>query len=404
MRAAIGALAVGAFALSALSGCVVTPPELLDEGFFACTSPAECGPDQGCAEGNVYSPDFCRPACDLDDPSSCPDGVCTARGACLERCTIQPDGSNDGCASPDFTCVRTDAIRDEGVCFPVEGCSRTSDCNDDVEQLCLNDALGLPASTTALRFDNLYCTARVDAEGRCAEGYLRFTFADPEGGTTAVCYPPCDPSGGAPYCPPSTTCFRGFGELAGFPATPPCLPGVWGLPCEDDTQCLIGRCLPVGEDQDGTARRACTETCEDAEALGLGCDGLSTFAEALGVGTRMHCGEVRGEEVCVPRYDLLALCDDSLACVGGDGAACEAVEVDVDTVAHVCIRFCIDAQDCASETGGEAADYRCIETAGPSGVCMRKRPLGGRCADDEDCREGVCCDVGGFDACQRACE
>ena len=398
--------APASLAAALLLGCTVSPPDVLDEGFFACESAEDCGPDQGCAEGNVYSADFCRPACDRDEPSSCPGGVCTAAGACLRRCTIDPDGSAEGCAGPDFTCVRTDAIRDEGVCFPVEGCSRSSDCDDDVEQLCLNDALGLPTTTSGLRFDNLYCTARPDEEGRCAQGYLAFEIADTEGGrtpdgrprTTTVCYPPCDPGGGEPWCPPSTTCFRGFGELVGSPSMPPCLPGVWGLPCEDDTQCLLGRCLPVGDGQ-----RACTETCEDADALIGGCGELGRFSEALGVSTRMRCEAVEGERTCVPRYELLGLCDDHLDCVGDEGTECETVRVDRETTVHVCVRFCVDAEDCATETGGDAQDYRCLETEGPSGICMAKRGLGSRCVDDEDCREGSCCDVGDFSACQRGC-
>lgn len=387
------------------AACTVSPPEVLDEGFFACEVADDCGPGQGCAEGNVYSSDFCRPACDPDDPASCANGVCTAAGACLERCLIEADGTATGCAGPDFTCVRTDAIRDVGVCYPVEGCSRTADCQSEADAICLNDALGLPTSTTGLRFDNLYCTATPDSEGRCAQGYLAFEFADPDGGrdrdgrprTTTVCYPPCDPSGGEPFCPPSTTCFRGFGELVDSPSMPPCLPGVWGLPCEDDTQCLLGRCLNIGD-----GRRACTETCGDAERLVGNCGGLARFSEALGVGTRMECGQVEGAEVCVPRFELLSLCDENLGCVGGEETECAPVETAAGTTVHVCVRFCVEAADCAGPLG-DPDDYRCLDTAGPTGVCMARRGLGSRCEDDLDCREGVCCDVGEFSACQREC-
>jgi hypothetical protein len=384
----------------ALAGCTVDRPEVLQEGLFPCASPADCGPDQGCAEGNVYGPDFCRPACDPDDPATCPDGVCTAAGACLARCRIDADGNAVGCPGGDFECVRIDAIRDEGVCYPVRGCSRSADCEAEGAgpQLCLNEALGLPATTVAeaLRFDNLYCTARPDADGRCPMGYLSFRFANPDGSTTRACYPPCDPSGAGPFCPPATTCFRGFGELVGTPNMPPCLPGVWGLPCEDDTHCLIGRCLPVG----GGAR-ACTETCEEAAALAGGCAGLERVGEAFGSAARMRCEAVGGVETCVPRYDLLSLCDAQLECVGDD-TICAPVQLGGGTTAHVCLRECRDAGDCAPGTGGTAADYRCID-AGEARVCMRKRALGARCAEDLDCREGSCCDLGDFRACLRSC-
>lgn len=384
-----------------LAGCTVSRPDVLDDGLFACASPEDCGPGQGCAEANVYGPDFCRPACDLDDPSTCPDGVCTAAGACLERCTIDADGNTVGCAGEDFECVRVDAIRDEGVCYPVRNCSRTADCAGEGAgpQLCLNDALGLPATTIdeGVRFDNLYCTAAPDGDGRCPMGYLSFSFANPDGSTTDVCYPPCDPDGGAPWCPPATTCFRGFGELAGTPTQPPCLPGVWGLPCADDTQCLIGRCLPVGD-----GARACTETCEEAEALVGGCPGLERVGEVFGSAARMACEDVGGVATCVPRYDLLSLCDDQLECVGDD-TTCTLVSFTGGTSVHVCVRECLDAQDCATGVpGGTAADYRCVDV-GETSVCMRKRANGARCSVDQDCRDGVCCDVDDFRACLGSC-
>lgn len=383
-----------------LVGCAVSRPEVLDEGFFRCSTSEECGPGQSCAEGNVYSADFCRPACDRNDPTSCPDGVCTAAGACLSRCTIDTDGNTSGCPSEDFSCVRTDALRDEGVCYPVDRCSRTADCEivGAGPQLCLNDALGLPSETIGerVRFDNLYCTARPDTEGRCPMGYLSFRFANADGTTTNACYPPCDPSGRGPWCPPATTCFRGFGELVGTPNMPPCLPGVWGLPCEDDTHCLVGRCLPVGGGE-----RACTETCEEAASLVGGCSGLEAIGEAFGNATRMTCEKVDGVSTCVPRYDLLSLCDGQLDCVGSD-TVCGEVRLARSTTAHVCLRACRDAQDCAADTGGTASDYRCIESLGGK-LCMRKRALGGRCMEDLDCREGSCCDIGDFRACLRTC-
>lgn len=382
-----------------LCGCTVGYPAVLDEGFFACATAEDCGPDQACAEGNVYSPDFCRPACDLDDPSSC-DGVCTAAGACLARCTIDPDGTPVGCPGDEFACVRTDAIRAEGVCYPVQACSRTEDClagDPDAAKLCLNDALGLPASSReGLDFRNLYCTARADAESRCPSGYLSYQFATSDGGVATSCYAPCELDGDGPWCPPGTTCFRGFGQIAGTPDRPPCLPGVWGLPCEDDTHCLIGRCLSIGR-----GRRACTETCADAEAYG-GCDGLERFSEGFGTPARMSCEDVSGTDVCVPRFDLLSLCSNQLDCVGDD-TVCLDVLVGEDTMASVCVRGCADAQDCAEGTGGSASEYRCFTDASAGGICMKRRPLGARCVDDLDCREGVCCDVGDFRACLSEC-
>lgn len=385
----------------ALTACTVDAPPDLDDGFWVCATAMDCGPDQGCAEGNVYSADFCRPACDRDDPSSCPDGVCTASGACLERCRFDPDGTPVGCASPDFTCVRTDALRDLGVCFPVDGCSRTAECPvaGGVEQLCLNDALGLPADmgTGEVRFDNLYCTAASDAAGRCPMGYLNFAFVDEAGESQVACYAPCALGDEGPFCPPSTTCFLPFGELLGLPDQAPCVPGAWGLPCEDDTQCLIGSCLPVGD-----SRRACTETCAWADENVGGCGSLEGVSDAFGVTARMTCEGVAGQDTCVPRYDLLSLCDPQLECVGGN-VECTLVGLGGDLETHVCLRECVTDGDCVAGTGGEVADYRCVAIAG-GGICNRKRSLGARCSEDLDCREGVCCDVGeGLGQCRLGC-
>ncbi|MBX3276102.1 MAG: hypothetical protein KF729_37970 [Sandaracinaceae bacterium] len=389
-----------ALALALFAGCAVSAPPALDDGLFACTTPADCGPGQGCAEGNVYSPDFCRPACDRDDPSTCPGGVCTVRGACLEACAIGDDGVASGCRSPEFTCVRIDALRHEGVCFPVDGCSRSADCPLDgpVPQLCLNEALGLPATTVneTIRFDNLYCTAAPDSEGRCPTGYLSFQLSDDVGRTQNVCFPPCALGPDGPFCPPATTCFRGFGELVGLPGTPPCLPGFWGLPCEDDTHCLIGRCLPVGPNG-----RACTETCAEAEALVGGCRALEQVGEMFGVASRMRCEDVRGVETCVPRYELLSLCDRQLECVAG--VACAEVGIGQEARAHVCLRFCTTDEECADGTGGSVSEYRCAPTATAARVCTRRRGLGARCSADEDCAVGRCCDLGGFGACLTSC-
>jgi hypothetical protein len=387
---------IALLACAILAGCTVDYPPVIDDGFFACTTAEDCGEGQGCAEGNVYSADFCRPACDPNDPSSC-DGVCTANGACLGACTIATDGTGIGC-SGDFVCVRTDALRDEGICYPAIGCSRTADCTTALGEQwqCLNDALGLPAPTAAqdLRFDNMYCTGAPDAEGRCPQGYLVYRYANVEGEEIVLCYAPCELDADGPFCPPATTCFRGFGELAGTPNTPPCLPGIWGLPCADDTQCLIGRCLPI----DASGQRACTETCADAERYG-GCTGLEELSEAFGTLTRMSCENVAGQDVCVPRFDMLSLCHQ-LDCVAD--VPCTDVLFSDGVRAHVCIRSCVTAEDCAVGTGGVAADYRCLD-AGDANVCMRKRPLGARCDADLDCREGRCCELSSFRACLREC-
>lgn len=372
-----------------LAGCSVDRPPVLDDGYFACVEPADCGAGQACAEGNVYALDFCRPECDPEDPSTCPDGVCTARGACLEGCEIRADGGDSGCPD-EFTCVRIDALRDEGVCYPVDGCSRSDECGDDTQQ-CINDVLGLPQMSASLTFDNLYCTARADDAARCPEGYLSFEVPTGTPGLTeTACYPPCAVNGET-LCPPATTCFGPFGDVfTGTPETPPCFPGFWGLPCEDDTHCLIGRCLPVGD-----GRRACTETCESADAQLGGCEGLEGLGEGLLVFSRIRCADVAGTPTCVPRYDLGSLCDDNLDCVA-DVDCGEVTNGSFET--RACVRACERDADCAANTGGELGDYRCANR-----LCTRRRRNGSRCNSDADCLSGACCDLTTAPTCRSQC-
>lgn len=376
--------------LALLAGCSVDRPDVLDDGYFQCVEAADCGEGQGCAEGNVYAADFCRPGCDPDDASTCPSGVCTARGACLEGCTILADGGDSGCPD-EFTCVRIDALRDEGVCYPVDGCTRSDECADETEQ-CINEVLGLPPMSAALNFDNLYCTARADEESRCPEGYLSFevpTSSDLTGTETA-CYPPCSVDG-ATLCPPATTCFGPFGDVfTDTPETPPCFPGFWGLPCEDDTHCLIGRCLPVGG-----GRRACTETCETADTQLDGCESLEGLGEGLLVFSRIRCEDVDGTPTCVPRYDLGSLCDENLDCVA-DVDCGEVTSNAFET--HACVRGCERDVDCAEGTDGQPGEYRCA-----NGLCTRRRRDGSRCVSNADCLSGACCTFGGVATCRAEC-
>ncbi|MGF1467834.1 MAG: hypothetical protein ACFCGT_17075 [Sandaracinaceae bacterium] len=356
-----------------LGGCLVERPPL-DEGLFPCREPADCVEGFVCAEGNVLSVDFCRPAapCAADE-------VPTADGACLATCAIRDDGTDTGC-DEGFACVRIDAFRDVGVCFPAERCTQSTDCASEGE-VCLTDRFDLNAVATGigLQFDRLYCTA-IPVAGRCPEGYL----AMGGGGDASQCFAPCRvEQNDRLLCPPAQACLSEIRDGD----TSFCLPGVWGSPCVDDTDCLLGRCRPIAED----GPRACTETVAGLEDLGQldACADLAVAQGAqvgLGVRVVLRPELVGGEATCVPRYDLSSRCDGVFDCVGG--AVCQPLS---EGGVPICLAACATAQDCARVTGEPAAAYLCLRgSGGGPGVCFRPRPNGAACVTSVECASGRC--------------
>lgn len=374
----MGARALGAV-LALVCGCSVQRPSDLEARLWSCESTAECLDGWACADGSVLSDDFCRPACDRADPSSC-DGICTRTGECLATCALLGDVASD---CPDgHTCVRTDLLGDEGICAPAPACSRSSDCAAGT--LCLNDALDLPAAIPGVEYasDNLYCVAVPDEEAeRCPAGYLRVPGAEGEG---ASCLPRCDSDGAR--CPPGLVCLRELGYLFAQPGTSPCYPGTWGLPCDDDAQCLLGSCLDVGE-----GRRACTFACGDADRVfgspGAGCSVLEDVGRALRLDAlSTECEQLGAARVCVPRGTAGAPCNDDTLCAAG--LECRAFGIRGGDRMRFCSRDCASAEDC--EIPGAPITAYCQRTAS-GGSCVPRSFEGGACALPEHCRPGLTC-------------
>ena len=352
-------------------GCTVSPPPDLQSRLWTCEVASDCLDGWGCADGNAIAPDFCRPACDPADPSTC-DGDCTRTHECLARCLLQGDHTTpcpDGQA-----CVRSDLMGDEGVCFPVTSCSRSTDCHEPFTA-CLNDVLDLPVQVEGVPWstDHLYCLAVPDADGRCPSAYLSL----PGMGGPGACIPRCDSEGSR--CPPMLTCLRAMGWLLAPGNASVCLPGGWGLPCEDDAQCLIGRCLPIA----AGGPRACTVGCAEAQArFGFPCAGFSQVsgavrADAVSVG----CETVGGQDVCVPRGLPGAPCNDDMLCAAG--LECRSI-VAGPTTYRFCSIDCMSDADC--DLPGVAPTAYCV-----GGVCAPRSPEGGQCTRSAQCRPGLVC-------------
>lgn len=381
--------AIGIAIAIAIVGCTVSRPRDLDTRLWTCESSAECLEGWSCADGNVLSEDYCRPRCDRRDPETCPGGICTRAGACLERCMLLGDSASP---CPDAqTCVRTDLLGQEGVCVPAIGCSRSDECPAGTQ--CFNDALSLPAAIDGVEYasDHLYCVAIPDASNRCPANYLTIETSS-EGGER-FCLPRCDSTGAR--CPPDLTCLRELGYLFGHPGSSLCYPGYLGVPCDDDAQCMVGRCLEVAP-----GRRACTYECEEADRLfgraGRGCAALEESSrtlrfDALVVACEMTDG---GARVCVPRGTAGAPCNlDTLCALGLE---CRLFEASGGEVVRLCSRDCTSARDC--ETPGLPATAFCQRRAG-GGSCVPRSFEGGSCALPEHCRPGLMC-LGG--TCQMA--
>ena len=360
-------------------GCSVARPADLEARLWSCESGVDCIDGWSCADGNVLHADFCRPACDPEDPSTCEDGICTRTGECLVTCVLFGDGSSP--CPQGHTCVRTDLLGDEGLCTPAPACSRSSDCAPGTR--CLNDALDLPAAIPGVEYasDNLYCVAVPDGSERCPAGYMLVSGAEGEG---ASCLPRCDSDGAR--CPPGLVCLRELGYLFAQPGTSPCYPGTWGLPCDDDAQCLLGSCLDVGE-----GRRACTFSCGEADRVfgrpGAGCEVLEDAGRALRLDAlSTACEQLGTSRVCVPRGTAGAPCNDDTLCAAGLG--CRSFGIRGGELLRFCSRDCESAQDC--EIPGAPITAYCQRTSS-GGSCVPRSYEGGTCALPEHCRPGLTC-------------
>ncbi len=318
-------------------GCSVSRPADLTDRLWTCQESSDCMGGWACADRSVLGDDFCRPACDRASPASC-DGVCTKTGECLATCMLLGDQTTS--CPVDHACVRTDLLGEEGICFPTASCSRSDECADGSR--CFNDVFRLPSLVPGLEYasDHLYCVAVPDAMNRCPTGYAFVPSSDPN---EPFCLPRCDTD--SARCPPNLTCIRDFGFVFGQPGVDICHPGYWALPCDDDAQCMVGRCLEVGE-----GRRACTYACDEADSMfgapGLGCDILEAASRSLWLDALdVRCENVAHRNVCVPFGTNGAPCNDDTLCA-------PELECREFTSGSNRVRFC--SRDCAhdSDCGG----------------------------------------------------
>jgi len=366
------------FALAVFFAACTVDDSPLDTRVFACTNDGSCGDGWGCKRATPYAVDFCAERCTPGDVRSC-DGICTDDGLCLRGCQINPDGTATACPSEDYSCIGTSIESNSGVCYPVKVCAADTDC--PAGQACLSEGFNV---------ERLYCVPN-SSVAECAAGSV--SASDLLGAAFPYCFPTCRTSDSV--CPPGFGCLT---QLALF-TEPACIPGVPGVSCKDDSNCLIGGCRDVGG-----VGRICTITCNDASRRysADGCTGLAEFAGFDGLYT-MECDTAAGGGIdgglCSVRYQLgWPSCTPpgmAYPCASTPaGTECLPVDVDGDTI-NICSRSCTSNLQC--NVGTSIRNY-CAGLGAGSGICLPRGAPDDPCFVDDACRSDNCVGAAGTSA------
>lgn len=239
--------------LVASAGCSSQKDTFYDQ-IFVCNPSAtqdSCGTARDgtpmtCFVGSsLGGEDFCTKVCDPAESSNDPKSTCVASGksgALLQICRPQASATDPslGCPSP-LQCYRTDLIQDEGVCLHMRVCSSNADCPGDSKRtVCGGTILG--ALLPGVPVDHLQCVQPTCTSGGtlCSAGELCLADYVDTGTAPDICVPACD---SYLHCPPNFSC----AASASSPASPAiCIPGVPGIRCLTDQDCVIGNCFDTG--------------------------------------------------------------------------------------------------------------------------------------------------------------
>ena len=444
-------------ALLALGACRVDDQAFQDRVFRCDTSAADplCGTD---AQGNalqcfaarqIGASDFCAQQCE-GDPRPLPDqgAVCVQGNAKLKSCDPRNDDDKSAhpqgaCDRPEFGCLRTDVLADEGVCLTMNPCLTDKDCHDPVRSVCAATFLKkLYAGNDSLHADHLYCLEEGCQAKRtsCSPGETCLREVIPAGANPPdICVPNCDSN---LRCPPNHFCLQKISG-PGNPAV--CIPGLLGFVCDTDLDCLVGQCMddggtgPGNDDHLHLCSTACAsdadcEKFDSAQGRFVCADGRCAtpdayrgascytdadcvrdadskcmrFAVTDAQGTCLHaCGDngscrprgginqtclpLRGETgteppVCFPGYFSFP-CFDDASCVGD--LSCRGVDLTgPEPRAGLCTALCAVDDDCAKNrwTPGGWCGYP------DAPVCLPGRDAGEDCLRDPMCSSGLCGD------------
>jgi hypothetical protein len=320
-------LAVASLLVSGLAGGCRVDAQKFQDRVFSCNTAAAnplCGTDlQGdpmkCyAAEQIGATDFCTEECG-DTPGRSADGktVCVQGGAQLSFCNPADDNDkvghpNGACGRPEFGCLRTDILKDEGVCLTMNPCLTSQDCHDAVLSVCAATFYKqLYSANTTFHADHLYCLqegCQADSTS-CLPGQTCLRNVIPAAAHPPdICVPNCDSN---LQCPPNHFCLQ---KISG-PANPAvCIPGLLGFVCDTDVDCVVGTCMDDG----GTGRpdvpdnlRLCTTTCTNDNDCNI-------FDSDQG---RFICNQASGT-CATPNAYQGAACGTDSDCIREDGALC----------------------------------------------------------------------------------
>jgi hypothetical protein len=230
-----------------------------NDAFYARIFPCDpAAPQAECGTSQSGQPLACYDARQLGGQSVCTelcgdegegqhgDYACLASGVHLQFCrpTASKHDPTQGCPAG-LSCLRTDLLRDEGLCMAVPVCTTDADCRDSVRPRCAGALLReIYPDAPLLRTDNLQCVAdrcltglTMCPSGESCVATLGLTTSD----VPDICVPNCD---GNMRCPPNFVCSR---VVSGNGAPLLCVPGLPGNRCTSNLDCILGDCVDTGE-------------------------------------------------------------------------------------------------------------------------------------------------------------
>jgi hypothetical protein len=248
--------------------------------------------------------DFCAPGCDPTSPSPDAHSLCTSTGALLRVC--QPIGADDDperSCPEGLHCFRTDLFKNEGVCLMMNVCDKNEDCPGSERTACASSILG--ALPRPLHADHLHCVnPECSTENSCGTDESCLSTGYVVDKALNICVPNCDSKG---HCPPAFACAQ-TSAAKGSPAM--CLPGLPGVRCESDLDCVLGTCFDTGAGFSECVFSTCTVD-QDCAPFALTTTSVCVGGEAGGTGHCLATKPFNGADCDVKRND----CPEGQACI-----------------------------------------------------------------------------------------